>query len=501
MFVILMSVLCFRRQTLNYGVESDFIGLFVPDAIRFLNGDPLKLYFHPPFYSIVLSSLYVIFKNWIISGMTLSVISSCIVMIMSYQFVKLVFGEKEAVGAISAFLFSWAFISYSIQASSDMFFFALYYCCIFAIAMAEKKQKKYFWIIGGIFAGLTFLTRSNGIPIIFVLLFAAVSKCKNLSKKKILVFMVSGVIIPVVLWTLYAKISDSPVYVESNYKNLALSYFSEGSDRFSGDAMATADKGFSNIWQVLAENPKHILYRYVKDLLKSIMKLFTTENIIAFPFIPFALPGLILLFFIKFDQFKLVLLVNLLAMILFINLHAWMDRLYLFMIPIMGAGIFALIDHMYLHFNLKPDTKFLFIVVPILLLVFLINIKVHYRYFVKSEATDSLAASKKLMNKTNIKETLIISRFKYLSFYTGSKEYGFPDVKTFKDLQISIKKMIPPYTANRTAYLFYGYNERTLRPQFSMLEKSDFYSPWLKKVDRGNEKGGWVLYKILTNNL
>jgi len=500
-FVILMSVLCFKRQTLNYGVETDFLGGFVLEAIRFLNGDPLELKYHPPFYSIVLSSVYLIFNDWIISGMTLSLISSCIVMIMSYHFVKLAFGEKAAVGTISAFFLSWGFISYSIQASSDMFFFALFYCSMFAIAMAEKKQKKYFWIIGGIFAGLTFLTRSNGIPVLFVLLFAVVSKCKNLSKKKILVFMLSGIMFPIILWTLYAKISHSTVYVQSNYQNLAVSYFSEGSDRYSGDSTNESSKEFDNIWEVLTKDPKHILFTYVKDLLKTIKRLFTDDFFIAFPFIPFALPGLILLFFNKFDQFKLILLINLLAVILFFNLHAWMSRLYLFLIPIMGAGVFTLIAHMYLHFNLKLNTKFLFIIVPILILVFVVNIKVHSGRFVKSEAIDSLAASKILNNRKNIKESLIISRKPHLRFYTGSKGCGFPNVKTFKELQVAIKNMIHPYNGNIAAYLFYGFPERQYRPQFSVLEDSDFHAPWLKKIGCGNEKGGWVLYKVLTNNL
>jgi hypothetical protein len=501
MLVILMVVLCYKRQTLNYGVETDFLGGFVPEAIRFLNGNPLKLTYHPPFYSIILSLIYFIFKNWKLSGWILSLISSCIVMIMSYHFIKLIFGKKEAVGAILAFIFSWGFISYSIQASSDMFFFAVYYCCMFAIAMAEKKQKKYFWIIGGIFAGLVFLTRSNGIPIMFVLLFAVVSKCKNISKKKIFVFMVSGAMFPIIFWTLYAKISNSPVYVQSNYGNLALSYFSKGGDRISGDATVEASKEFSNIWQVLTKDPKHILYRYVKDLLNDSKSLFTDGTVIAYPFILFALPGLILLFLNNFDKFKLILLVNLLAMILFVNLHAWMSRLYLFMIPILGAGIITLIGNMNLKFNLKPNTKSLFIIVPILILIFLTNIKIHYREFVKSEAIDSLAASKVLINRKNIKKTLIISRKPHLSFYTGFKGHGFPDVKTFEELKVAIKNMIFPYNTNTAAYLFYGFSERFLRPQFSMLENSDFYSPWLKKVDSGNEKGGWVLYKILSNNL
>lgn len=500
-FVVLMSVLCFKRQTLNYGIETDFIGGFVPEAIRFLNGDPLKLKYHPPFYSIVLSSIYLIFNDWMTSGLTLSLISSCIVMIMSYHFVKLAFGKKAAVGAISAFFLSWGFIWYSIQASSDMFFFALFYCSMFAIAMAEKKQKKYFWIIGGIFAGLTFLTRSNGIPVIFVLLFAVVSKCRNLSKKKILVFMLSGAMFPIILWTLYAKISHSPVYVQSNYENLAVSYFSKGSDRWSGDATKESSKEFDNIWEVLTKDPKHILSRYVKDLLKNIKRLFTSDFFIAFPFIPFALPGLILLFFNKFDQFKLILLINLLAMILFFNLCAWMNRLYLFLIPIMGAGVFTLIAHIYLNFNLKLNKKVLYIIASIFILIFVVNIKVHYDRLVKSEAIDSLAASKILINRKNIKESLIISRKPHLRFYSGSKSRVFPNVKTFEKLQIAIKNMILPYDGNTAAYLFYGPVELQLRSQFSALASSDFHSPWLKKIGWGNEKGGWVLYKILANNL
>jgi len=134
-------------------------------------------------------------------------------------------------------------------------------------------------------------------------------------------------------------------------------------------------------------------------------------------------------------------------------------------------------------------------------LIFVVNIKVHYDRLVKSEAIDSLAASKILINRKNIKESLIISRKPHLRFYSGSKSRVFPNVKTFEKLQIAIKNMILPYDGNTAAYLFYGPVELQLRSQFSALASSDFHSPWLKKIGWGNEKGGWVLYKILANNL
>ena len=60
---IITALLAFSRNFFNFGVETDFLTSFVPDAVHFLNFEPLRLKFHPPFYSIGLAGTYMIFSD------------------------------------------------------------------------------------------------------------------------------------------------------------------------------------------------------------------------------------------------------------------------------------------------------------------------------------------------------------------------------------------------------------------------------------------------------
>jgi hypothetical protein len=127
LFILLLAIFSFKREVLNYGVESDFLGTFVPEAINFLNWDSLQVRFHPPFYSIVLASIYYIVGDWMKSGLILSTIACFAVLISCYEFFRIKFGKISAMGAVLALAVSPAFIEYSTQASSNLFFMALFF--------------------------------------------------------------------------------------------------------------------------------------------------------------------------------------------------------------------------------------------------------------------------------------------------------------------------------------------------------------------------------------
>ncbi|MFC1880771.1 hypothetical protein ACFL2S_04630 [Thermodesulfobacteriota bacterium] len=79
--ILLLAFMSFSRQTIHYGVETGFLGGFVPETQRFLSQDPHRVGAHPPFYSITLASVYWIIGDWFKSGLILSLLSSFIVII------------------------------------------------------------------------------------------------------------------------------------------------------------------------------------------------------------------------------------------------------------------------------------------------------------------------------------------------------------------------------------------------------------------------------------
>ncbi len=501
LFVFVLAILCFQRPTINYGIETDFLGGFMYEAIRFLNGEPLVLAYHPPLYSMAIATLYLIFKDWVTAGMILSLFSSGLVLTAAYHVLKSTFGTKEAIGGVLALVFSWGFIRYSIVANSDIFFFALFFFSLACIALAENRESKSLWLVGGITAGLTILTRSNGLPVLCFVLFAFTANPSRLSKKTVVVTFVSGMLLILTIWAIYAKCTDSPIYVKSNHENLALSYFTRGDDRASADALVTVKNQFSSIWQVLAYDPGHILFKYGVDLKRTMKRLFTQDIIIAFPLVLLSLPGIVLLVIKNHNRFQIILYLNLVAMCLFVNLHAYFYRFYLFMIPIMGAGIMVFLYHARTFFKAKPKPFLLIMILPILVLFFLTTAIPGYTRLVKGAATDSLAASKILLSIENPEKLLVISRKPHLKFYAGLKGAFFPNVQTVAELKSRIKALIASHPDIAETYLFYGRPEKRQRSQFSMLQNADVGFPWLKKVGAGNELEGWVLFRVLDKEL
>jgi len=500
-FIVILTVFRIGNQTLGYGVETDFLSRFVPEAERFLAGEPLKLEFHPPLYPITLASFYLILGDWVLAGILLSLLSAMFVLIFSYHFVKLSVGRVESVGVVLILFLSWGFIKYSVLASSDMFFLAIFYCGLMLIAMAENRQNYFLWGASGICIGLGFLARINGLPMIFFLLFPFAVKEKPRIIGKILMTMVCGMLLPVLLWIVIAKVTESPLHTTNNCASLAASYFSNTNRRSDADAVIIASQNFSSIWQILCHDPVQMGSQYLADFFSNTQKLFMNRILLPFPLILFALPGLIFLFYVRFDRFRIILLVNLTIMFLFLNLHTWVDRYYLFAVPVMGASITAILKYILTaNKNMKnPIVLAIFFIVTISF--FSATAYSGFILFKSRLSTDTYAAYKVLAHEDNFHKKLIIGYKPHLSFHTKSERCFFPNVNTIDELRTAVSGILSNHPDNYETYIFYGFAERKFRSQFFMLEKIDNSVPWLKKIAAGNQKGGWVLYKVLTERL
>ena len=87
------------RSYLGYGVETDFIGAYVPEAQRFLDGEPLLSRFHPPLYPMVIAGLRQFVGDWLLAGVMLSVVSGMAVLIVSWLLFHDLGGTATAWGA------------------------------------------------------------------------------------------------------------------------------------------------------------------------------------------------------------------------------------------------------------------------------------------------------------------------------------------------------------------------------------------------------------------
>jgi hypothetical protein len=353
--------------------------------------------------------------------------------------------------------------------------------------------------MGGVLTGAAIVTRTNGIALIGFLLFAITCEGIKVSKIKAVMLFIIGMMIPIVLWCSFAIYSESPIFPKYSYRNLALTYFSEGSDRISGDSMRGASEGLTSTWHVLTKDPIHIAKTYLRDLLSSTKTVFLKEGLLLFPLILLALPGLFFLIFREDRKFNRVLALNLLGMFLLLNFKAYQNRFFLYLVPFMGAGIASLLTVLYLEAKKKNQNAIILVFALFLVFSSALSIK-HIKHSLDYQADlsfDSAKASNMLRNKNISEHATVIARKPHLSFYAELNWYMFPDEESMEDLKSALREIIGYQPDNSRVYLFYGFAEREFRPRLATLANSNSNVPWLCRIGYGEENGGWVLYEIL----
>ena len=497
LFAVLISAgiiasLSVNRNFYTYGTETDYLCSLTEEATRLLNGEPLQLYNHPPFYSATIAFVQYVVQDWFATGLIVSWVSAIIVLITSYIFFFQLWGSFAAWGSLAALIAPGIFISYSAQASTDIFFLALYCLGFFFALQAMRTKKNLYWMLTGLTAGLTTLTRSNGFTVIFLLIFPWFQYFSLRHRLINFIWISIGLIAPVFCWILFASMTNSRLYPSGNYLNLAMTYFTE--DRIAGEAMAKVkEMGFQNAFQVIAHDPVHIAKTYVRDFLNMIWLNFRGNRLVMFPINLLALPGILLLCYKSNRTFIFLCLLSTLLQIGIINFKAYEPRFFLFLVPIFGAGAGLCFQKILEEVNFRNIRPIIFLfLIPFIVIGFYRSYpKVYNRLHSQDELFRELLPE---VEKLSTQEGNIVSRkICHLSYYTNFRPLPMPMVSTEEDLGEFFQ-----VTYNGSPiYLLFGSAEKKSRPALKYLIYPEKSPEWLKPVVRSKKTGAWVLYQYL----
>jgi hypothetical protein len=482
----IIAFLSINRHYFTYGTETDYLGGFIKEAQRILDGKPLLLKFHPPLYSAVLAFVQSLFHDWFLTGLLLSWISGAIVLGMSFIFFFQLGGRYAAWGSLAGLVSSHAFLSYSAQATSDLFYLALYCSSFFFALQALLRKNNLFWVITGFVAGSALLTRSNSLTLLALFAFPWIRSVSFKIRFKNFLWLLIAFIVPLLIWVIIAKSTGSQVTPSGNHINLALTYFSQDTDRISGDARKLVEGRFHNIFDVLTYDPLHIAITYVKDFYGMLKNNLAQNLLLAFPLNLFALPGLFFLVFRTNRPFIVLFMIATLLQIFLNNFKAYEMRYYLFLIPVLGAGVGLCIK--------KISESIPHFIIVIILLPFIIFgltesfLKTYSSLHSEDrELSEAVPVVKKWLNS----DTVVIARKSHIAFYTKSQLFGFPQVDTLKDLHMAIEKK----WKGNPVYLYFGSAEFRRRSQFDVLGNPEDKPEWLEVVAKSNKPGNWILYR------
>ena len=508
-FVVILTVVAFERNVFNYNTETDFLGGFIPEAARLLAGEPLEIHFHPPLYPAILAGVRLLVRDWLATGLLVSLGASLAVLVTTLVLLRRAMGSGAAIGGVVALAISPTFIYYSLQATSELFSLALYMGAFLAVYASVERRSlgSYSYLVAGLLIGLALLTRTNHVALLGLLLFyfvpipAGGRTIAGVVRLKSLRMVVAGVGLPLLAWFGFAFGTGAPVMPTKNHENLALTYFSTGS-RISGDARVVLAPQFDSTRAVLTADPGRIVRTYARDFVATTHRLLLRNTVLAFPLV--AVGGLCLLLLLVKERERrawyVVVLLNLAAMYALLNFKMYEHRYYLYLLPFLGAAI----GHVFALALRAPGRAF----VRLGAVVVLLALVGHGAWYGVSEARrlhradwaiDAHAAGRELAALDTAEQDLVYARKPHTAYYAGMVSRRLPDLATIEQLIEDLVESASLET--HQAFVFYGQPERSTRPQYAALatpEANPF--PGLALVARGSELGGWVLYRLATED-
>lgn len=485
----LLATLGLWRDLPGYGTETDFLGGMMSEASRLLAGEPMRSEFHPPGFPMVLAAAQSLIGDWFVAGKAIAVVSAGVALLGSFWLFHGLAGRWAAWGAMGGLASSATFLQFSIQATSDVFFLAIFSLSGLAVLLAAHRRSLLLWFLAGLLVGFGLMTRTNGVTQFLLLAVPLLVPAPAIYRLKAVAAAAAGLMLLAGSFTVFAAMTGSNLIPAGTYHNLAMTYFSQ--EKISWEGMLEARARFSSLKEVLLYDPLMIIKTYASDL----AVLLTSKAVgLSGPLLALLfLPGLI--FFVA-DRFRGLLVAFLLAMIaqiLLVNFKAFEPRYYMFMAPWLGASAG------YLAWRFWQEDWSRFVkgaAVAIVLASFALSTALAVTQTVRfaRDANPELADALGSLQELVAAEDVIMSRKQHVGFLTGAAVAWLPVISTENELHQALAKA---YGSDEgRLFLFYGRIERRSRPEIEPLLGQDQRPDWLMEVATGTVKGTrWSLYE------
>jgi 4-amino-4-deoxy-L-arabinose transferase-like glycosyltransferase len=475
------------RSYLGYH-ETDYVQFFVPDAERFLEGEPLQGAFHPPLYPVLIAGAYAFLGDWLAAGIAVSFGFGLAALVCSYLLFLRVGGPPAAWGAGLTLLGSFNFLHESARASADVMFFALFVASCLLALEALRSGSRRLWAACGLVVGLAMITRTNAPPLLLLALVPFLGSGPRGARVANCLYLIAGLALPLLVIAAYGGATGSQVWPANNHLSLATSFYAEGDDRNSIDAALGVAGRFDSVTAVLLHDPVRIATTYLRDLyrLLSVEITMLAEPPLYFMF----LPGVFLLLARRWSVGLAVVLAVTVAELLLTNLKQFQPRYYLFLVPLLGAAVGHMCWHI-LRAAWAARWRMAFTPVVVLMFVAAVGLAFAKTYEGAERATVELAELVPATLGRIEGGAAVLARKPQLAFYAGAKDIHLPDVATLDQLHDVMRRQ----RAQTPLYLLYGEIEQRLRPQFQALQTAAGAPDWLEVVAESAALGQWVLYR------
>ena len=485
--IALPLALAAGRRWLSFGVETDYLGLFVPEAKRLLAGQPLLIAFHLPLYPAAIALAWSVLGDWVQAGIAVSLLAASATALMTWWLVDRLFGRAAALGALAALATSALYLAQAAEASSDLFFLALYLgACALALAGVRGGQDAA-WVGLGLLIGLALLTRTNALPLLLLLLAPGLRRDAAVRRARGVALAFAALALPLSLWLASAAATGSPPWPTSTHVTLAMTYFATAADPISNEAFASVAGRFHSAWEVLAYDPARVLEIYLADLLS--LGRDRLPEFVAFPLGLLALPGLLLLPARRRSAGVGLLGLVTLGEVLLLNLKTFEARYWLSLLPWLGAGLGAMLAEVN---RALPGTRAWRLGQRVALGggMLALALAVGGARAALSFGADELAEAVPAARAVAGPDDLLVARKPHLAYYAGARFALLPDLQSADALGAWLCTLRP----KGRVFVYDGQIERAYRPALQPVLAARSPPAWLERLAAGPAGGGWALY-------
>lgn len=496
-FVIILSISLKYHKIGDYGLETDFYMKYVPNAQEFLEGSIHIDSFQGPMYPMVLGIVKTVVDDYMLAGQLINALGISIFLLCISLILKKLIGAPIALGALLLTAANKHIIQNTYSCGTDMLFLA-FLGGMFYFLLRDNTFSYKDIALTGLFAGLTFLTRFNGLFMVMGVVFSYVilnvqnTNLKNriISSAMVLVIFV-GLYAPYGFYTLKEK--DAFVY-NTNYKNLAWTYVAQGNvswDEFWHEDYC-GENDINSLGDVVFADFGGFVGKYVEKLWSNLgndfnMLLGTGDkvddeetNLLGWLIGLWSLAGIVLTFKnFKTEDRRLISVIVLAAIYwAVLGLVFYNPRFSMFMVPFFIA--FALKA---LEFPLsKPSQINLkkFVVLGSSIVLFFVSVN-------DAKAFNSVRISTGPLEMLKIqrwfernepepqKGDAVFARKPHIAYYTGLHFEMFPVVKSWDEFLNLIEE-------KNVKYVYYSGFEYQTRPQLKVLTTPEKVPPVLKLI-------------------
>ncbi len=322
----------------GFEAETDFYNWYAPQAQGLLSGQPYTFRHNPPGYIILLAGATLITGDSFVAGKLLSAIATALFGWVTYSLFRALFDARVALGATLLLLL--ALLPYSFLAAADVVG-AVAAAAALWIALRRPSVRVADCVLAGLAAGVAFLVRANALFLVPAIGMALLALGDRRLTPRRLIFPAAFLLAFLALtlpWFVWNTRHNGSPLAGTAHLQVAMHFYMPGGD-MRGELMATQEKTFRSLSDVLFHDPVRLARTYLTDVGYRYPGRLATE-VLRFPGYLFAGAGLIVLLLNRDGRRMTYLFVNGLGYLL-LGLVGFYHRYYLFLFPL----LFLLVAH------------------------------------------------------------------------------------------------------------------------------------------------------------